>query len=136
MDCDIYAVIDTNVIVSAMLSHKAGTATKEVMRLVDEGVIVPVYNKEIFDEYTEVLLRKKFNFSRSVVFDTLGTLLRSGISVERMHTTAFIPDPKDIVFYEVALSVEGSFLVTGNTRHFPVEPRVVTPAEMLQIIKG
>lgn len=46
------------------------------------------------------------------------------------------PDPKDIVFYEVALSKEGSFLVTGNTKHFPKEPIVVTPAEMLEIIKN
>lgn len=44
------------------------------------------------------------------------------------------PDPKDVVFYEVALSKEGSFLVTGNTRHFPKEPIVVTPAQMLEII--
>ncbi|MBR5499650.1 MAG: hypothetical protein IKV75_05775, partial [Bacteroidales bacterium] len=45
------------------------------------------------------------------------------------------PDPKDIVFYEVALSVEDSFLVTGNLKHFPKKPFVVTPAEMLQIIR-
>ena len=45
-----------------------------------------------------------------------------------------MPDPKDIVFYEVALSVEASYLVTGNIKHFPKKPFVVTPAEMLQII--
>jgi predicted nucleic acid-binding protein len=45
-------------------------------------------------------------------------------------------DPKDIVFYEVALSVEDSYLVTGNTKHFPKKPFVVTPSEMLQIING
>ena len=38
------------------------------------------------------------------------------------------------VFYEVALSVDDSYLVTGNTKHFPKKPFVVTPAEMLQII--
>ena len=41
---------------------------------------------------------------------------------------------KDIVFYEVALSVEDSFLITGNIKHFPKKPFVVTPTEMLQII--
>ena len=35
---------------------------------------------------------------------------------------------------EVALSEEGSYLVTGNTKHFPVTPIVVTPAELLKII--
>ena len=45
------------------------------------------------------------------------------------------PDPKDIVFYEVALSKEDSYLVTGNTKHFPKNPIVVTPAELLTIIE-
>lgn len=39
-----------------------------------------------------------------------------------------------IVFYEVALSHEDAFLVTGNIKHYPVTPIVVTPAEMLEII--
>ena len=30
--------------------------------------------------------------------------------------------------------MEDSFLVTGNIKHFPKKPFVVTPAEMLQII--
>lgn len=30
--------------------------------------------------------------------------------------------------------VEDSYLVTGNLKHFPKKPFVVTPAEMLQII--
>lgn len=41
----------------------------------------------------------------------------------------------DIVFFEVAMSKEGTFLVTGNTKHFPKVPTVVTPAEMLEIMK-
>lgn len=60
---------------------------------------------------------------------------KSGINTSRKETYDQIPDPTDIVFYEVALSVDGAFLVTGNTRHFPKKPYVVTPAEMLQIIR-
>ena len=44
------------------------------------------------------------------------------------------PDADDIVFFEVAMSKEGSFLVTGNTKHFPKAPTVVTPAQMLEIL--
>ena len=40
------------------------------------------------------------------------------------------------VFYEVALSKEGSYAVTWNQRHFPKSPIVVTPEEMLQIVKS
>ena len=46
-------------------------------------------------------------------------------------------DPKDKVFYEVVMEErkkEESYLVTGNTRHFPVQPFIVTPRQMLDII--
>lgn len=45
-------------------------------------------------------------------------------------------DTKDLVFYEVALSSEDSYLVTGNIKHFPKEPFIVTPAEMIHIIES
>ena len=44
-------------------------------------------------------------------------------------------DEDDRVFYEVALSKEEGYVVTGNTKHFPKSPIVVTPAEMMQIIQ-
>ena len=42
---------------------------------------------------------------------------------------------KDRPFYEVSLSVENSFLVTGNLKHFPVTPKVVTPSQIIEIIE-
>ena len=39
------------------------------------------------------------------------------------------------VIYEVAMSKEDAYLVTGNKKHFPNKPIVVTPAEMLEILK-
>ena len=53
-----------------------------------------------------------------------------------MHTSEHFPDPKDIVFYEVAMSKEDAYLVTGNTKHFPKKPIVVTPSEMLEIMES
>ena len=35
---------------------------------------------------------------------------------------------------ETATVKEDAYLVTGNTKHFPKSPIVVTPAEMVQII--
>ena len=40
----------------------------------------------------------------------------------------------DAVFYEVKMSVEDAFLVTGNIRHYPVSPLVITPRDMMSII--
>lgn len=44
-------------------------------------------------------------------------------------------DEDDRVFYEIALSEENSFLVTGNLKHFPHSPKVVTAAEMMEILE-
>ena len=41
-----------------------------------------------------------------------------------------------VIFYEVALSKEDAYLVTGNTKHFPKKPIVVTPAEMMKILRA
>ena len=46
-----------------------------------------------------------------------------------------MPDEKDRPFYEVSLSMEDSFLVTDNLKHFPVTPKVITPAQMIAILE-
>ena len=51
----IYAVIDTNVVVSAVLSRLRSDAnTAKVLEYTFSGRVTPVYNEEIIDEYTEV----------------------------------------------------------------------------------
>lgn len=130
----IYAVIDTNVLVSALLSRFKDTTTVRLMQLLILGDIIPVYNDEIIEEYYTVLTREKFRFPSTLVEEVLQVIRKFGINSSRKETSEFFLDPKDIVFYEVALSVDGSFLVTGNTKHFPKKSYVVTPAELLQII--
>ena len=130
----IYAVIDTNVIISALLSRHQDSATVKILDYLYGRTIVPVYNDEILEEYATVLRRTKFNFPESTICATLEAIKVGGVKSDRISCEEQLPDPKDIVFYEVALSVEDSYLVTGNTKHFPKKPFVVTPAEMLQII--
>ena len=55
-----FAVIDTNVIVSAML--KKDSMPAQVLKEVLVGNINMLVNEEILDEYLEVLSRKKFVF--------------------------------------------------------------------------
>ena len=130
----IYAVIDTNVLVSALLSRFKDTSTVQLLQLLILGEITPIYNDEIFEEYQTVLTRSKFGFPDTLIDETLDVIRRYGINSSRTEASEQLPDPKDVVFYEVALSVEDSFLVTGNTKHFPRKPFVVTPAELLRII--
>ena len=131
-----YAVIDTNVIVSAML--KWNSVPGNVMELVFSGPIIPVYNSEILKEYREVLLRPKFHLTEEIVNDVLENIENRGINVEAEILDIILPDPKDRVFYEVVLEerkTEEAYLVTGNIKHFPIESYIVTPREMLTIIE-
>ena len=130
----IYAVIDTNVIVSALYSHKTDAATILVLDYLTQGILQPLVNNEILAEYKEVLFRKKFNFSLEIVTEWLQFFETYGISTERTASSEKFIDEKDIIFYEVTLSVEDSFLVTGNKKHFPQTPKVVSPAEMVAIL--
>ena len=130
----IYAVIDTNVIISALLSRHQDSATVKILDYLYDRTIVPVYNDEILNEYAVVLTRPRFKFSEATINATLEAIKKGGLRSDRISSNENLPDPQDVVFYEVALSVDDSFLVTGNIKHFPKKPFVVTPAEMLQII--
>ena len=48
-----YAVIDTNVIVSSILKHNSIPGI--IVDLCFSGIIIPLLNKEIVDEYKEVV---------------------------------------------------------------------------------
>ena len=130
----IYAVIDTNVFVSALLSRYADSATVQVVNAMFINGICPLYNQEIIDEYQNVLHRKKFCFPSEAIDSIIDAVQEFGICLDRTDSSEFFPDPKDIVFYEVALSKEDAYLVTGNTKHFPKTPIVVTPSEMMKIL--
>lgn len=130
----IYAVIDTNVLVFVMLSRTPEAATVKLFEAIQKRDITMLYNHEILKEYSEVLLRPKFNLPADRVMEVLAFIAEEGIPSSRVHSEEFFPDPKDIVFYEVALSKEDAFLVTGNLKHFPKTPIVVTPAEMMEIL--
>ena len=53
-----------------------------------------------------------------------------------MDFTESMPDEDDRVFYEVSLSDEDSFLVTGNLKHYPMSPHVITPAQFVDIMES
>ena len=109
--------------------------TVSVLDYLTEKAITPLYCDEILKEYSDVLCREKFHLPREKVEKFIEMVKSDGIASNRVPSKEILPDPKDVVFYEVALSKEDSFLVTGNIRHFPQVDFVVTPAEMVEIIK-
>lgn len=132
-----YAVIDTNVLVSAMLRWESvpGSVTEETLT----GRIIPLLNDEIIAEYRDVLNRPKFRFPAYAVEVVINELIKRGIFLNGETVDEVIPDPKDAVFYQVVMEArktDPAYLVTGNLKHFPVRSFVVTPREMLEIINS
>ena len=131
-----YGVIDTNVLVSAML--KENSVPGLVLKHAFDGNVVPLLNDKILEEYQEVLLRKKFPFLEEDVNIVLENLQERGAFVNAGRLNIELPDVKDIVFYAVVMEKrkeDFAYLVTGNIKHFPKEPFVVTPREMLEILE-
>lgn len=132
----VYAVIDTNIFVSAFITKNVAAATRKVVNSLFNGLIVPLYNEDIIAEYSEVLHRHKFHLAENDIRTLLTFIKQYGVDSSRMPFDRDMPDEDDRVFYEVTLSKEDSFLVTGNLKHFPKTPQVVTASQMAEILKS
>lgn len=130
-----YAVLDTNVLVSAML--KTGSVPGLVLAEALNGDIIPVLNDGIIAEYEDVMNRPKFRFDKRAVKVFLDELKRRAVYTDAGPIEDAILDQKDVVFYAVLMEKrkeEDAYLVTGNLKHFPVRTYIVTPREMLDIL--
>jgi len=128
-------VLDTNVLISALWC-KNGKPASIVQKVLAQELSL-CYDYRIMNEYVDVLNRDKFIFIPSEIEDILSALETFGLSVivERNATLTdsnivFI-DEDDRAFYEVAKYCNAS-LITGNKRHYPDEPIIMTPAEFLE----
>lgn len=129
----VYAVIETNVIVSALLAENRNSfAPFTVLKAVFQGVLTPVLSEEILQEYSEVLKRDIFGFDLEKVEMLLKQLIRQSVFVHSPHSEKVLPDEKGLCFYEAALIYEdlGGLLITGNMKHFPDCPFAVTLAQV------
>ena len=133
-----YAVFDTNVLISSLLTKRTDTATAKVVDAISSGDIIPLYNEEIIEEYDEVLHRRKFSFSEGNIQRILNMIRQFGLAVNPSPTGEILVDPDDLVFYEVVMEKrdDDAYLITGNLRHFPERDYIVTPAEMMNIIEA
>jgi len=133
-----HAVIDTNVLVSALLSKKDNSSTVLVLEYILDGTVKLVFNDYILAEYDTVLRREKFGFDVSLVAELIEELRSIGELIETSDSGAVLPDMKGVPFYEVALqhNEKSTCLVTGNRKHFPAEAFIVTPVEFLKILSA
>lgn len=128
-------VLDTNVLVSALLSPH-GPPARIVSHLLS-GASSLIFDERILHEYRAVLARPRFGFHADDVATLLKTLEAGGMPVVAAPLPLRLPDPDDLPFLEVAVAARADVLVTGNRRHFiPLEGQhdavVETPADFLR----
>jgi putative PIN family toxin of toxin-antitoxin system len=133
----IRAVLDTNVLVSALISSTGNEAL--ILLAVRQGWVKPLFSAEILQEYAEVLARPKFAFPRDEIEAVIAMLRSQGEEVRDPEPLASrLPDPGDDKFLACAKTGGVDFIVTGNKRHFPSRAceavRVVNAAELLDRI--
>lgn len=134
----IYAVLDTNVIVSSLLTPEGNCG--KIFSLIERQELTILISEEIMEEYVEVLHRKKFNFEEKAIYNQILTIRAFGEPTdlfEKKINEKFI-DNDDIVFYSITLEGRKNkdvSLITGNIRHFPIKIFIVTPDEFLRRIK-
>ena len=132
----IFAVLDTNVLISAALAHNKYSIPYSVFRGVVERRFVPLVDDNIVREYWEVFSRPKFSFMQETINDIVGNTIKFAINQPVPPSGIELPDSDDVVFYDVARAHQdkGAYLVTGNLKHFPNCGFAVSPRDFMNII--
>jgi uncharacterized protein len=110
------AVIDTNVIVSALLKPQG--LEDQVLRLALAGRLLLCTSPAVLAEYARVLLSPKFKLRPEEIGTALNNLEKAGRLVHPTETLRIPEDESDNRFYECAAAAQADFLITGNLKHF------------------
>lgn len=136
MNNEAHAVLDTNVMVSGLLSPY-GPPGRIVDALLGRRLKI-AYDDRILFEYRSVLMRPRFGFDQQKLkkfFNCFAFQLRVNPPTWAHRPS---PDPDDTMFLECAVEAAVP-LVTGNAKHFPMRCRgsveVLSPTAFLGCLR-
>jgi putative PIN family toxin of toxin-antitoxin system len=119
------AVVDTNILVSALL--RADSLPAGVVRGIARQVLTPVVCDAIMREYEAVLTRRRFRFAEEDVRELLILMEQEAdwVDLSGLSEAIGLPDAMDWPFIATALIADCP-AVTGNAKEFPVDLGVRT----------
>jgi len=129
-------VLDSNVIVSGLRS--ATGASFRLLTLVRSGKLKPAVTAPLVFEYSDVTSRP--GMLPHLAPPEIETFLDWFVSVSSHHDVHFLwrpllPDPKDDMVLEAAVSARVDYLVTHNLSDFRMAPTlgvgIMTPGQLL-----
>ena len=134
----VYAVVDTNVLVSAALAKNRGESIPlKIFLGITQKKYIPIIDSNIIEEYREVLQREKFNFSLDYQNSFIDEISKYAVNEPVEESGVVLPDMDDKIFYDVAFAHQDkkAFLVTGNLKHFPGCPFAISPKDFYELIR-
>jgi uncharacterized protein len=131
----IRAVLDTNVVVSALLSPEGPAAL--VLSLAISKKFRCYVSERLFAEYNEVLARPEFGLNQRRVVRLVRSLCKAAVLVAPTKMLQTASDPDDNKFLECALKGRADYVITRNFRDFPAQfrdIRVIFPEQFLVLL--
>jgi|ERR1700675_4319532 uncharacterized protein len=128
-------VLDTNVVVSALLRPEGAPAA--ILDAATSKQFRCFVSESLIDEYGEVLARDNLRLDQHRVARFIKALREVAILVRPREKVVVARDPDDDKVMECAVEARADFVVTGNTRDFPLQfhgVRVVTPRDFLVVL--
>ena len=134
------AVVDTNVVVSGLLTRDPGAPTVTILNAMVEGSIRFLLSVELIAEYREVLLRPKIRDRHGLQDEEVDTILQT-IALHGMLRSISTdadrgPDPGDAHLWALLDTSPGAVLVTGDRALIdaaPQEASVLAPREFAEL---
>jgi hypothetical protein len=134
-------ILDTSVLVSSLIQRSYPFLI--VRFLIKTNKISICISSSLLEEYNEVLSREKFikyPFFVENAKDLLSDFKEKAENYYPAVTLDIIEDESDNRFLELAEISNADYLITGNTKHFPMKEykstRIVSPREFWEIVNN
>jgi putative PIN family toxin of toxin-antitoxin system len=130
-------VLDTNVLVSALVGH--GKPRRLLFKLLEGHEVVS--SKQMLTELEDVLSRERFGFTQRQIDEFLSIMARGFIIVRLAECPEVIPeDPDDDVVLATASEGQAGYVVSGDRHLLKLGQyrgiKIVAVKEMLELLRN
>ena len=124
-------VLDTNVVISAFINP--GGKPSQILKMILERRAELCCNSVILSEYESVMMRPKFSgkINTKMICRFISIIRSVSFIYDPIPGNTKLPDESDRIFYDTARG-SGSFLISGNIKHYPKESFIMSPADFLK----
>ena len=136
------AIIDTNIIVSGLITADADSPTARILNGMLKGEIPHLMSEELLIEYAKILRRPKLANLHQWTEEEIDALLAETVANSMWREPApaeAAPDSSDSHLWRLLAAEYGSILVTGDKlllSHPPTSHSVISPRSYIELFRG